>query len=269
MLHRNGTPPASDLPRTTAPTAAARTEFLPDRPTDTLRTLAYQLSRQQLVGVPLIRWLYGLLLVGALLLPFFAPASGWWGSAGVLLPAALLWSWQRLTRAQDYIRFTPEPHAAASITPRPLAPVDKLPVYVTGTLSVERKVRHFAALPGFYRTFATREHALLCQVRPRRLGGVASWPEEEEGLWYAFFYARQVRALQRGTILFDRTPFGGFMLEYEPDMPLDGKSKRRQRITLYLAFPHAADCEAALADLLVEPLPVDGAAASAAHATAR
>jgi hypothetical protein len=266
MLHRNGTPPSSDLPRATPPIAAVRTEFPPDRPVDTLGAFAYQLSRQGIAGFPLIRWLYGLLLAGALLLPFFAPVLGWWGSAGVLLLAAALWLWQRLARARGYIRFTPEAHATRTVLPQPLAPADKLPVYVTGTLSVERKVRHFAALPGFYRTFATREHALLCQVRPRRFGGLASWPEEEEGLWYAFFYARQVRRLQRGRIVFDRAACEGFLLEYEPDMPLDGKSKRRQRITLYVAFPHAADCDAAIADLLMEPLPLEFARASTSHA---
>ena len=140
--------------------------------------------------------------------------------------------------------------------PWPLPPAAKLPVYVSGFLSVDTKVRRFAALPGFYRTFATREHALLCQARPRRFGGLATWPEEEEGLWYAFFYARHVRHLQIGEIAFDRERFQGLRIEYEPDRPLDGKSKRRyHRITLYIAFPQAADCQAALADLMVEPIP--------------
>jgi hypothetical protein len=127
---------------------------------------------------------------------------------------------------------------------------------VSGLLSVDTKVRRFAALPGFYRTFATREHALLCQARRRRFLGLATWPEDEEGLWYAFFYARQVRRLQTGQIAFDGAQFQGVMLEYQPDKPLDGKAWRRgpQHITLYIAFPQGADYQAALADLMVEPI---------------
>jgi hypothetical protein len=139
----------------------------------------------------------------------------------------------------------------------PLAPNSKLPVYVSGLLAVDTKVRRFAGLPGFYRTFATREHALLCQARPRRFLGLATWPEDEEGLWYAFFYAHQVRRLETGLIAFDQAQFPGLLIEYQPDKPLDGRARRGgpPRVTLYVAFPHAADYQTALADLMVEPLP--------------
>jgi hypothetical protein len=257
MLHRNGTPPAPDAVRGRSAPSAARTEFLPDRPIDTPRALAYHLSRQQLAGFPLMRWLYGLLIVVSLLV-LLQRDLGLWSAALLVLMLVVLWIWQRSLRSSEYVRFTPQPlpQAADQAEPWPLEPAAKLPVYVSGLLSVDTKVRRFAALPGFYRTFATREHALLCQARPRRFGGLATWPEEEEGLWYAFFYARHVRHLQTGEITFDRARFQGLRIEYEPDKPLDGKSKRRyHRITLYIAFPQAADCQAALADLMVEPIP--------------
>lgn len=258
MLHRNGTPPASETTRSRAPAQAARTEFLPDRPADTARAWAYHLDRQQLGGVPLNRWLYGLLVAAALLLLLVLPSYGWWSALALLLSAAALWLWLRVERSRGYVRFFPSPLPAAEgvASTWPLAPSAKLPVYVSGLLSVDVKVRRFAALPGFYRTFATREHALLCQVRPRRLLGLATWPQEEEGLWYAFFYAHQVRRLQTGQIAFDGAQFPGFLIEYQPDKPLDGKARRRgpQRITLYVAFPQAADYQAALADLMVEPI---------------
>ncbi len=193
------------------------------------------------------------------------PGVGWWLAGGLLLALVALWMWLRLLRSRDFVRFTPQPHSAAAgqATPLPLKPADKLPVYVSGFLSVDTKVRRFAALPGFYRTFATREHALLCHARPRRFGRLAAWPEEEQGLWYAFFQARQVRSLQTGEIAFDRACFRGLKVEYEPAQPLDGKSKRRyRRVTLYLAFPQAADCQAALADLMVEPIPAAQAQSS-------
>ncbi len=244
--------------------AAARTQFLPDRPVDTLRALAYHLDRQRIAGVPLIRGLYGLFIVLALVL-LLRPGTGWWLGGGVLLGLAALWGGLRVLRSREFVRFTPGAYVAPGDPKSPVAlnPAAKLPVYVSGFLSVDTKVRTFAALPGFYRTFATREHALLCQARPRRFGGLATWPEEEQGLWYAFFYARQVRSLQTGEIAFDRVSFHGLKVEYEPDQPLDGKSKRRyRRVTLYLAFPQAADWEAALADLMVEPIPAAQAQSS-------
>jgi hypothetical protein len=205
-----------------------------------------------LFGFSLTRWLYALLLFAALLLSLFLPATGRLGPLLAVISIAALWSWQRLARRAAFVRFTPQPTPPVSAWP--LSPSDKLPVYVSGVLSVENKVRYFAALPGFYRTFATREHALLCQARPRRFGGIASWPEEEQGLWYAFFYAEQVCALRTGEIAFDRAALQGFAIEYQPLQPLDGKPRRGgpQRITLYIAFPEAADYEAALADLAVE-----------------
>lgn len=259
MLHRNGTPPPHDSVRGKAVPPVARTEFLPDRPVDSVRALAYHLERQRLAGVPVIRWLYGLLIVLALVL-LLRPGAGWWLAGGLLLVLAALWVWLRVLRNQDFVHFTPQANLPAhgQETFLPLQPADKLPAYVSGFLSVDTKVRRFAALPGYYRTFATREHALLCQARPRRLGSVAVWPEEEQGLWYAFFYPRQVRSLQAGEIAFDQARFPGLKVEYEPAQPLDGKSKRRyRRVTLYLAFPQAADCRAALADLTAEPIPVE------------
>ena len=128
-------------------------------------------------------------------------------------------------------------------------------MYVSGLLAVGNKVRRFGGLPGFYRTFATREHALLCQVRPRRLVGLVAWPAEEVGLWYAFFTAADIHAIHPGLIAFDRQPLYAFALDYTPAKPLGGKKRRRpQRLTLYVAFTQEADFYAALADLAVEPL---------------
>jgi hypothetical protein len=258
MLHRNGTPPAPDAAQRMPAAAAARTQFLPDRPVDTPRALAYHLDRQQLAGYPLLRWLYGLLIVLSSLL-LLQPGLGWRAAVAALFVLVGLWIWQSSLRSNGFVRFTPQPLqlAAGHISPRPLAPADKLPVYVSGFLSVDGKMRRFAALPGFYRTFATREHALLCQARPRRFAGLAAWPQEEEGLWYAFFHAHHILQVRLGEIAFDRMSFPGFAVEYEPEHPLNGKSRRRQpqRITLFIAFPEATDYQFALADLIVEPIP--------------
>jgi hypothetical protein len=251
MLHRNGTPPTATAADKQTASAPPRTEFPPNRPIDSSRALIYSLTRRQFVGLPLIRWLYGLLLAAALLC-LLLPSYGGWAATAMLALAAALWVWQWTARRGSYVRFTPLP--APPVEPRPLLPSAKLPVYVSGLLAVENKARLFGGLPGFYRTFGTREHALICQVRR---AGLTSWPEEELGLWYAFFTAGHVHGLRTGEIAFDRRSLPGFALDYTPPQPLGGKKKRRpQRLTLYVAFPQAADFYTALADLAVEPLQV-------------
>lgn len=217
----------------------------------------YYLARRQLAGLPLMRWLYGLLLAAALL-GLLLPGYGNWLIGLAVALAAALWLGQWAARRHSYVRFTPEP--PPQVVQHPLPASAKLPVYVSGLLAVENKVRLFAGLPGFYRTFATREHALICQVRRR--GGPAGWPEEDVGLWYAFFRAGHVQSLRTGAVAFDRQRLPGFALDYTPPQPLGGKKGRSlrrgpQRLTLYVAFPHAADLHAALADLAVEPIAVE------------
>ncbi len=254
MLHRNGTPPTPALEKAPPP-VSPRTEFLPDLPIDTPRALIYHLSRQQLAGLPVIRWLYVLLCLTPLLAALLLPMPWRWLAALAPLLLIALWLWQWSAQRQNYVHFTPLP--PPPVIPLALSPSAKLPVYVSGLLAVENKARLFAALPGFYRTFGTREHALLCQARPRRLLKLASWPAEEEGLWYAFFTAAHVHGVQTGAIAFDRRSLPGFALDYTPAQPLGPKRRRKpQRLTLYVAFGRQEDFQAALADLSVEPLTI-------------
>lgn len=201
----------------------------------------------------MLRWLYVLLIVTPLLAVLLLPAP--WLFFATLPPLLLivLWLWAWRARQHSYVRFTPLP--ASPVAPAPLAPSAKLPVYVSGLLAVDNKARLFAGLPGFYRTFGTREHALICQVR--QPGGLTPWPEEEIGLWYAFFMAGHVHELRTGEIAFDRCRLPGFALDYTPPQPLGPKKRRRpQRLTLYVAFTNPADLDAALADLAVEQIMV-------------
>ena len=130
--------------------------------------------------------------------------------------------------------------------------VYKRQVYVTGALSVQEKMRPFTALSGFYRSFATREHALLCRVQERRVLGIATWPEEEVGLWYAFFTPQQVITIQPGTQTIGRRPLLALAVTYWPTPPLAAKPRQMPATTLYLAFPNSDDHAAVLADLIVD-----------------
>ena len=190
MYKRNGTPPAPHTASGAFAYQKQRTEFLPELPVNSARAVLYHLSREQLAGFSVLRWLLVLVGVTGLLSPLIGLPGGWWltGLAALAI-VVVLWLVRRI-QAQCFIKFEPLP--AAKIMPAALPAVAKIPVYVAGWLTVQNKARQFAGVPGFYRTFATREHALLCQVRPRRFGLLVAWPSEEEGLWYTFFKASEI-----------------------------------------------------------------------------
>lgn len=251
MLNRNGTPPASRTSSGAGVFQPPRTEFLPDLPTDTWQAILYQLSRQHLILAPIVRWIYAGLFALALIWPLLDLPGRWWGTASALAGASALWLVIRAARRRSFVRFTLS--ALPAVTPARLPPSYKAPVYVTGWLSVQAKVRQFASLPGYYRTFATREHALLCQARPRRFWALATWPSEEEGLWYAFFSPTQVDQVDAGELAFGRRSLPALAIQYRPAPTTDGKDGRHPaRATLYLAFTAESERSIVLADLLVE-----------------
>ena len=164
------------------------------------------------------------------------------------------WGWARSTALLAGARlYAFAPKSFRSPGPSRLPASAKIPVYVTGELSVETKQRFFAGLPGFYRTFATREHALLCQARARRFWGIAAWPPEEEGLWYAFVNPGQIEHLEAGELCFGRTRLPAVTIVYQTPAlaATDAPRKGASRSTLWLAFLDADARAAVLADLLL------------------
>jgi hypothetical protein len=172
----------------------------------------------------------------------------------VALEAWLL-RWQR----RDFVHFV-----ACTCPPVQAQALDakaKIPIHASGLFQVEAKRRRYTWLPGFYRTFATREHALLCQVVERRFFKVGHWPEAEVGLWYVFFQPEMIQQVEWGTLHFGAHSRPALAVTYEP---LDQAPKRRHAPpseTIYLAFQQAEEGLAILADLL-QDLP-----ATASHAS--
>ncbi len=249
MSSQNGAPIA--LAKPPAATQHATT-FLPDIPLTPWRGWLYGLTRAQWLGLALVRWLYLLLIVlagGWLLL---ALPGGWLVSLGWLTLAIVLWGLIRRAQRQYFTHFRAD-SLAASAAPVRMPAADKRPLYITGALSVEAKVRTFTALPGFYRSFATREHALIGRVHPRRIAALATWPEDEIGLWYAFVTPPQIVAIQPGQQWIGRRLLPALALTYQPAPTARRRSP--DLATLYLAFPNPDDHAAVLADLLVDGLP--------------
>ncbi len=164
-------------------------------------------------------------------------------------------------RQQHYVTFTPV--STPLLNDTPLEPSERLSVYATGRFNVEGRYRHFSALPGFYRTFATGEHAVLCRVQERNWLGLANWPPEDLGMWYAFVNPTQIEQLTWGNLHFGTTVYPALAITYQLELPPSSRRKHTEirQETLYLATPEPDDAQRLYVDLL-NNLPADKIAAS-------
>lgn len=226
------------------------------------RRLLYVFDRGEVFGLRVATLASAALLFGALVAVLRRPGPAWIVAALLVAVAILIWVLVARVRRRNFIRFVEEPLLFPP--PHLLGPAEKIPLYATGVLGVEGKQRLFAELPGFYRTFATREHALLCQAQPRRWGGIVAWPEQELGLWYAFFLPDQIAEIRTGRLQGSRDGEAALAVTYRQERAAQGSSQRSATskqnpkprapviATIYLTFPTAADRLAVLADLLVD-----------------
>lgn len=187
-----------------------------------------------MLGVTIQRWCWLLAAASSFLWMVLDLAGPRWLALIPLVDVAAVTLVRFFRRRRDFVRFTAgETPEVDALT---LAATEKLPVHISGPLSVTGKVRHFTFLPGFYRSFATREHGLLCCCRERRILRFAHWPEGEVGLWYAFFAPEQILHIAYGTVRYDDTVAPGLALEVSTQafapVQLRGAST-----TIYVACP--------------------------------
>jgi hypothetical protein len=226
------------------------TVFPADLPLAGLGPIFYGMQRFHLGGMPFSRYISALWIAIAFLAAFGALPGRWI----TMTLALLVWVVQitLATRLQrlNYISFTSAPLPA--LFESPLDTSEKLPVYATGLLSVEGRYQKYSALPGFYRTFATGEHAVLCRVQERNWLGMLSWPADETGMWYAFIYPTDIIRMTWGIVHFGATTFPGLAVEYRLELPPDARRKKPEirQETLYLATPEAKDAQRLYVDLL-------------------
>ena len=213
--------------------------------------LIYHLDRMMLAGAPVARWINGLLLfIGALGLTGLFP--GRWLTAGlsILFLAGFFWL-RRYWRSREYVQFREE--ARPPVAPLPLEPSDSVQLHVSGYFTVEGKSERFTWLQGYFRTFATREHAVICLVQPKRFL-LAEWPDKDVGMWYVFFYPKAVRNIRYGVATFGRTTLPCLAIEHKIHIPKSGRFSRDRTVqeTVLLASATEADTRRILADLLYD-----------------
>lgn len=232
---------------------------------------SYQLNRHEWGGAPLDRWLaVGLVILAGLFAAGLLPGGL---TGAVLCTAALvaLLALRTVASRTDYVLFRAT-GAPASQDPMAakLDPKEKLPVYATGEYEVEDKQRDFTELPAHFRSFQTREHAVMALVPPSRLL-LASRPQSDIGMWYIFFTHRQLRRIEAGTLRFGSRERPALRLEVERPVPtktttadvfgIKGSDKakvRSRRQTMYLSFDTVAECQTVLSDLVADAGALDG-----------
>ncbi len=203
---------------------------------------AYQLHRHEWNGWPLDRWLRAALLVIGGLGPFVGRPGGWLLAlaAGILLighVAVGVWA-----SRSAYVEFVADESPAQQPPgdPAKLHPQDKVEVRATGLFEVEGRSQFFAELQAYFRTFATREHAVMALVPRSRFLWVGQWPEHELGMWYIFFLPQQVVSLEGGFLAFHGAPRPALRVTYRAQ-------KGQERV--YLSFANEEERRRVWADI--------------------
>lgn len=212
----------------------------------------YRLNRHHFSDLPLSRWIQiGLLALAVIL--FLVRVPAYWVVSGALILSFLLFTgvstyWRR----QNYVTFTEKPKP--KVTPTPLKPADKLPILASGYFSVEGKFAYFTWLQGYFRTFATREHALLCLAQPSRFALLGHWPEKEVGMWYIFFRDHEVDSIRWGEIRHGADTLPALAVDHQIFIPKRGRFDRDKTLhrTVYIACREEPDLHRIFADLLYE-----------------
>lgn len=167
-------------------------------------------------------------------------------AAGLGLPAFGGWAARR-----GYVLFRPEPAPVAPAACA-LAPEDKLLLRATGRFEVGGKARPFADLQAYWRTFGSREHAVMAFVQPSRFLLLGQLPEEYVGMWYIFFRPEDLLSIVPGRLAFGGAAGPGLRVDYRHTPPaVEGKRPPKPiEATLYLRFDDEAGREQVWADLL-------------------
>jgi hypothetical protein len=232
-----------------------------------LLQLAYRLRHHQAAGWALDRWGITLAWAAAVLILLLWLLRG--------KPPVLAWHWAFLAllgliglgllilrvwaRRRSYVVFTPQPALAAPLGAA-LPPAGKLLVHATGRFDVEGRAGFFADLLAYWRTFASREHAVMAIAHESRFLAVGSRPAEDLGMWYVFFRPETIDAVTPGILAFGSRSGPALRIAYRLAEPLPENARRRAqpkqtRTVLYLVCEDEAARTRIWADLLADRKP--------------
>lgn len=211
------------------------------------------------------RWgALGLLILAGLMAIRWLP-GGVAGVAvcGALLLALLTLRW--LARRRNFLLFRAD---GAPARPRPgsamLDPADKLLLRASGLFGVESKSQQFTELLAYFRSFETREHAVMAICPPSAFAGLGTWPDHEIGMWYIFFKSKEIQRITPGELWFGSAHRLALQIDVRQEIPQETspldvwggyRTKERakpkyQDATILLSFDSEDDRARVLADLV-------------------
>ena len=197
---------------------------------------AYQLRLHRVGGWALDRWAVTLAWgASVLILTQWAwrgqpvlPAWHWLILASLLLGGAAVMFLRGWAARGYYVLFLPET-GLASPAPLPLLPEDKIPLRATGWFDVQSRERLFADLPAYWRTYASREHAVLAIQHPSRFLLLGHSRDEDAGMWYAFIPPAAIVEATPGALRYGRQVSPGLRVVYRRQPPAPEGKRRPSR----------------------------------------
>ncbi len=213
--------------------------------------LLHQCRRHYLGSFRLLHCLLILGGLGAVLVG--TGVTPWPRSLGIpiAIPGFVLLTLDLLARKEHYIWFTSN---HTEVTPAPLAAERKLRVRATGWFEVEGKQQIHVWLEGYYRTFPTREHAVIALCTPTSLWGLGRSRMQDDGMWYMFIRPDDILQVQTGDLKFGREHLTGIRLAYRALLPgrFRHKKLRQQDCIAFLGFHTRQEALLVAGDLLYD-----------------
>ncbi len=211
--------------------------------------LLYNLDRHYFVEVKLRTWLNWMLALLAMIILLLRPPGGWMIALAPLLAIVILSVSNRFARRRYYIHFVPEQHPQPpEDAPAPLWPEDKLLHRASGHFHVEGMEDDWTDLIAFYRTFETREHAIMARRTPTRFLRVGQVNPETLGMWYLFISPADLLEVTPGRIYYGEEGKPGLRLRWRR---FNEKGKPLEDVA-FLHFDSEADRERVQADLRLD-----------------
>ena len=212
--------------------------------------LLFTLGRGTIFGFTLMRVLGFVVVLTAVTWALRPLWGGGWVALALLGGLGIVALARMAAARRNFVRFDEEDGTAP--TAAPLGVPEKLPIYLWGNLEVQGRVRSFAALPSFYRTFATREHALIGLVQAPSRMGVSRLPDLDAGLWYAFCRPEQMIALRSGSAAWGTKRYPALALTYSAARALPNGRAQQSVETIYIAAREEETVRRLWSDLAVE-----------------
>ena len=209
----------------------------------------YQLENHYFLEVKMRTWLNWAFFLLALIVLLVRFSAGLVLTILVLLIVSFISLSVRWAKRRYYCHFVPESHPLPPPGPvLPLWPEDKLLHHASGHFHVEGKSGDWTHLIAYYRTFETREHAIMARQTPSSFLKYGQCNPETLGMWYIFVMPEDLLSVTQGRVYFGGMAQPGLRLRYR----CFNEKGKATTLQAFLHFGSETDLERVQADLLLD-----------------